>query len=823
MTKNRKLLRGLAGTWPLLAGLISLHAQTAPAPADAPPVTTSTTTTTTTPAPTAPAASTEEIVKMPAFSVEEQQGDPYNATEVTSVARIAGNLIDQPFTVNVVPKELMTDLGANVSFDTTRYFAGISAGRGAGEGGIMDRQDFRGFESFSKTVDNFSSFLIPTGAGYQANFDPAFIERSELVMGPDAILSPTGSPGGSINVITKSPQFAAASSITLEAGNFDAQKVVFDSTGPITPQLAYRVIASTQDTDTYVPGRVVQTNGSIQLAYALSSTSKLTFKWFGEDWSVYGAAADPNDNGEIVGVTSGAIGGVSLSDNALPGFRWNGWNGDTRWSARHDRLNIGELEYTGSIGDLVSVRLAASTLYDHFTQDAGYPNVSPGFTYNQAGQATGITDSSGTSSNPANLTELANYTVQVNYEEQLQNDYAANFKTGGVSIQPVVGWAYQQGSQPTNKTMQDKNNTALNAGTMPNANLLAGDDYDPLHPAFADYNSSYSEQVEHAWLGEGYALMKLGFLDDRILLSGGVSRTWANDQVYTDSTVGTTITSLAAAGVVTHANPTGTTTANGINLNNFQNTGSALSPTQGTFQDNVMEGILVKPLPTLSVYGSYSTNAGIAGNTPVLWQTGRQYEFGVKESFFNQNLTLSADHFQISEANVSTVNPAHNTDATQPASLLANLNNQGYEFSAMGALTRNLSVIGSLTEMNLRQANGQKYKNVPDNMANLLLSYHFRDGALEGLSVFAGVNHTGTVTINPGAGATGGAIGQPAFYLAPYTIVNAGATYAWGRRYLLTLNLDNVLDNKYFWDAASTASISPGAGTGVRMSMTIKL
>ncbi len=296
---------------------------------------------------TAP-ASTEEEVRLPSFSVSGYaRRDRYGGTDITSVSRIATNVLDTPLTINVVPKELMDDLGANVAFNVTRYFPGVSAGRGAGEGGIMDRQNFRGFESFSKTIDSFSSFLIPTGSGFQGNFDPAFIERSELVMGPDTILSPTGSPGGSINIVTKSPKSTAEQSITVLAGNFDAQKVVFDSTGPITSKLSYRVILSGQDTNTYVPGRIVQKNGSFQLAYAFSPTSKLTFKWFGQDWRGYGAITDINDNGMIVGVTSGAIGGKVLSNSALPGFLWNGWNGDARWTTRYDRLNIANLEYTG--------------------------------------------------------------------------------------------------------------------------------------------------------------------------------------------------------------------------------------------------------------------------------------------------------------------------------------------------------------------------------------------------------------------------------------------------------------------------------------------
>jgi iron complex outermembrane receptor protein len=225
----------------------------------------------------------------------------------------------------------------------------------------------------------------------------------------------------------------------------------------------------------------------------------------------------------------------------------------------------------------------------------------------------------------------------------------------------------------------------------------------------------------------------------------------------------------------------------------------------------------------VSVYGSYSTNTGISSNTPVLWQSGKQYEFGVKAGLFNQNLTLAVDHFQITEANVSTINPLHNTDATAPANLFSNLANHGYDFSAIGSLTKNLSIVASLTEMRLRQANGQVFKNDPDNLANLLLNYRFTQGPVKGLTVFAGVNHVGKTTVSPGAGAPGGAIGKPAFWLGAYTIANAGGSYGWGDRYTVALNVDNLLNTKYLWNAASTNGILPGPGFAVRTTITIKL
>jgi iron complex outermembrane recepter protein len=761
--------------------------------------------------PASTATSEEEVVKLPSFSVSSQKGDRYGSTDATSISRVSTSILDAPLSVNVVPKELFKDLGATTAYDVTRYFAGVSGGRGAGAGGIMDRQDFRGFESFSKTIDNFSSFLLPTGSGFQANFDPAFVERAELVMGPDTILSPTGSPGGSINIITKSPQFKASNEITGQVGNYNAQKVTLDSTGPISQRLAFRVIGSYQDTKTFVPGYVKQSNGSVQLAYKFSDTSKLTFKWFGEDWKVTGAQANPNDNGQIIYDPS-TIMGATLSDQHQTGFKYDGWNGSTRWSQRHDRLNIGALEYTGVIADTVSVRLAAQGLYDNFAQDVGYPSTSPSETFNAAGQVIGIS-----AFNPASVPELAQEVHQVNYEEQIQNDYAANFHPGEVSIQPVAGWSYQQGSEPTNVNRQDKN-----AASMPNTNLLATDDYAPPHPQLSSYTSSFSQQVEHAWLYQAYALTKAGFYNDRVMLTGGASRTWADPIVYTDTTVGTTVQSLGQGASVTLPATT-TAPANKILVSNFHATGNALQTTQKAFQDTYLGGVLLKPAKDVSLYYSFSTNAGIPGNTPVLWQRGKQHEFGVKTQFFNGRISVTADHFQINQSNVSTVNPLHNTDASQPATLLSNLTNHGFEFNVVGGVTKNISIVASFTEMKLRDALGRRQRNVPDQMANLLLNYHFTEGPLKNLSVFAGVVHVGNVAgENPGNGlGTPGALaGQPGFYVAAWSVINAGASYTWNR-YSFNLNVDNVADSKFWWQPAGRISVSAYPGITARFSTTV--
>ena len=213
-----RVLRGLALACSFAGGAITAFAQT-PSPS---------------PSPSSTASSNDEVVQLPQFSVSAERTDLYRAADTMSLARIRGAIIETPLSINVITRELMEDLGAAAAYDATRYFAGVSNGRGAGTaGGINDRQNFRGFESQTRTVDNFSSTFLPGTSTSIDTFEPEFIERVEVVLGPNAILSPTGTPGGSINVISKSPRFKQENSAKLVLGNYNAQKFAIDSTGPI--------------------------------------------------------------------------------------------------------------------------------------------------------------------------------------------------------------------------------------------------------------------------------------------------------------------------------------------------------------------------------------------------------------------------------------------------------------------------------------------------------------------------------------------------------------------------------------------------------------
>jgi len=722
----------------------------------------------------------DEVVRLPQFTVSSAIDSHYRPADTISASHIRGELGDTPLSIAVITRDLMQELGANSIYDATRYFSGVSNGRGAGAGGILDRQDFRGFESFSRTVDGLSTFLIPGNNGFQANFEPEFVERVEVVKGPDSILSPTGSPGGSMNVITKSPLSIRADELTIEEGNYNGNKISIDSTGPLSvggsQKLSYRLIADYQDGQTFVPGSLRQQDLSAQLKYKLSEQTELTVKYFGQQWELTGAIADPNDDGWYVTDPS-SVRGATLANAPPPGsgFSYRGWNGDTTWSHRFDRMNMLTAEMTSALFDLISVRFSAALLYDNFNQNAGYLSAAPPI--ESWDPATGQEIAIGNNFNPASAAEIANHVQSINRDLQLQNDYAANFRPGGILLQPVVGWSYQQGRNPL-----DADRTA----PLPNVDLLSSTPYDPPRPAAASYTLA-TDTNAHAWQSQIYFLTKAGFYDNRLFLVGGASRLWTN----------TSSTDLMSG--------------NQVGLRGSH--------------DTYLGGILGKPLPNLSLYYMFSSNAAITTGPNVLplWETGKQNEFGAKTEFFGQRLSFTAAHFQITQDNLSSPNPLYNTDpANNPSTIVTDEANYGVEFEMVGALTQHLSIIASHTDMRLRDAFGRRQRNVPDTMSALLLEYRFTSGALKDLAVFAGGIHSGDSAGETVTGFTPlGVPEQPGYYISGWTVYNLGADYRW-RRYRLNLNVDNLLDSRFIWQPTGRNSVSPYPGTTVRLTVSVR-
>lgn len=743
--------------------------------------------------PAAPAASSEETVELPVFNVSADKADRYAPGDSISAARIRASIADTAASISVISSEFMKDIGADNLLDATRYISGMSAGRAAGSSGILDRHVIRGFENDGRTVDNFAT-------GFQVNFDPQFIERVEVVKGPNSILSPTGTPGGSINVITKSPKFTRANSVFFQVGRFDAQKVGFDSTGPVTlfgrKDLAFRLVGNYQNTHSFLPGRIKLADLEAAMTWKISSTSQVIVKYFGFDWTQEGAVGAANTWGIAVDPTLPH--GATLYDEppAALGFTYRGKNGVTDWSTRKNRVNMLSAEYTVGLTSQISMRLASNWFNNKFGQDQGLPSV-PNIAANRYDPRTGLVTPNQTWAivngqpvattsilwDPTRIARTATYIQSLGQNFQLQHDFAGNFKVGSVAIQPVAGW-----SSVSSVTFPNFTKTVA----LPTINLFAPDD-NPPKPDKSTYTTSQFNN-SHNSQRQVYAYTRISAFGDRLFLSGGAARIWLHNRN----------TNL----LPTIRVPVGPATTQVLKDNT----------------DTYLAGALFKPTKNISVYYSYSTNAsGVTFNNNPLWRTGTQHEYGFKTDFFQQRLSIATAYFDIVQNNLTTPNPAFNVDPiNNPPQLLSDATNKGWEIEVKGGLTKDLSVVASATSMKVRDAFGRRSRNIPDKTAGLLLNYRFSEGTLKGLGVHAGATHQGDSAGETAASSATalGVIMQPGFKISAYTLINVGGSYSY-KNYSFTLGIDNVANHKGFWQAAGRGAVPPIPGTNVRLTTTI--
>jgi iron complex outermembrane receptor protein len=716
----------------------------------------------------------DEVVVLSPFTVSADNSDRYRAAEAISAVRIRTALIDTPSSISVITRDMMNDLSPTRVFDVTRFVAGVQEGRGIQ---FQDRMIIRGFETQNgaRTVDNF---LQSADAD---NVEEAVIDRIEVTKGPNAILSPAGAPGGSLNIITKSPTWTRQNSLTAQVGLYDAQKVTADLGGAFSPgsPFAYRLVGSYQNTVRYWSDDTKMKNMAFapMFSWRISDTSMLTLKY------IYASHEIPREPLFIISPDTTATSG---DPKLYPGIDPSGLNGIQPWSHVDTESQDMFAVYTTSFNEHINLRVAGNYRMYHEESDQNFLST-PGLS-NRYNPYTGILTQDSTwalqnSSLPHNATTnpyvptaspWINPTAIPNRGNiqdtnrdtySLQADLAGNYKFGSLSSQTVIGAAYS-----------NQEATGFNKdGTMPAINLFAPVAAYPVYPAnwpTTANNSATSYENTQLYLSE-----RLGFFNDRLYLSGGIMN-------YS------TVTK---------------------NWNYFTNSvPTVLDDSKSMWS----AGVLFKVRDNVSLYYNHSTNASpvIANNLP-LWREGLQDEFGVKTEFFDRRLSVNLAYFEISQTNVTVPNPAYQTDPTQPQTLVSDLTNEGFEIELMGSITKNLSAIATYSHLKMRDALGRNVRMVADDTASLLLNYRFADGAAKGLSVNFGLTYTGErAGDTPDGNFTQlNVVKQVSYYTQPQYTTVLSASYRLNDQWLFRLNVDNIFDD------ADYVSVGGGriSGTGL--------
>lgn len=216
----------------------------------------------------------------------------YRVTE-TLIGKVPADPLDIPQSVTVITNQLIQDQGARDITDLYRNVSGVSVFSYSGV-------TFRGFRQDAAFYDGlrgnpFSGFAVPQLFN---------IDRVEFLKGPAGMLYGPGSPGGTINYVTKKPGETFAANIRGIVGNFGRIGGSGEITGPLTADgdLTGRAGLFYENLDSFranAGSRTLIADGGV--AFRLAQATKLTVQatYYRQDLPgnrLRGVQVDPDGN-----------------------------------------------------------------------------------------------------------------------------------------------------------------------------------------------------------------------------------------------------------------------------------------------------------------------------------------------------------------------------------------------------------------------------------------------------------------------------------------------------------------------------------------------
>lgn len=168
--------------------------------------------------------------------VAQSESNSYNPISSSGATRTSTPLREVPQSVRVVSTQLIEDIGATRLADTVDFVSGVT--RLNDFGGTWDNFGIRGFSS---TDMGFLVNGFPGSRGYNPPRDTATVERFEFLKGPASAIYGSSEPGGTINIVTKKPQFRSRNVADFSIGSRGLRRSTLDSTGALGQSVAYRL------------------------------------------------------------------------------------------------------------------------------------------------------------------------------------------------------------------------------------------------------------------------------------------------------------------------------------------------------------------------------------------------------------------------------------------------------------------------------------------------------------------------------------------------------------------------------------------------------
>ncbi|WP_338829298.1 TonB-dependent receptor [Bradyrhizobium sp. 27S5] len=225
----------------------------------------------------APAAAIGNTPRAAASGASGSASPTLNATTPGSTgSRLNLTPLQTPASVEIITSQTIAERGQhNVTDAVTQDAAGFIATPAPGNGGLsFSTRGFAGSDSVMTLYDG-TRFYIGSGT-LTFPYDTWSAQRIEVLRGPASVLYGEGAIGGVINVIPKKPLGTPYNEAEVSLDSNMTRRLSVDSTGPINPNVSYRINATGNMSDGWVD-RDKTSNAVVFAAVRVQASENLAF------------------------------------------------------------------------------------------------------------------------------------------------------------------------------------------------------------------------------------------------------------------------------------------------------------------------------------------------------------------------------------------------------------------------------------------------------------------------------------------------------------------------------------------------------------------
>ena len=743
-----------------------------------------------------------ETVTLSPFSVTTSADRGYNVSESMTGSRVKTQIIDLPYTVNVMTSEFLEDFGLFELADNVTHISGFT-GLDVGGNFVL-----RGFTSSNQLRDGF--FRL-------GRYGSSNVDRIEIIKGSSAAIYGRSSPGGMMNMISKQPKAAASQSLSYNYGDYGTKRMTLQATGPLLPSVLgktnFLLTASDYQRDFDISYALMRNKEYLlSVDHQFNDGSKLTL-------SVEDFTQIRNSPPAPAPVVIDQKGTVDTADDRAIGYALN----LGRYSAYgpNSRLNRGNTSITSTyektINSVFSAKLSANRYAarrDDYNSNQGWSNV----TINRSTGAAATSQRGGATSVPQ--------WGRINEDGgAFQADLLAHYWTNNKAIEhrtlltfdfndyhrwdPTIGYA--AATNPNIIAWNAFRTVTLNSDLSPAGPLAYfTKEHDPINGQVPTRKMKRRTTVTGGLLRQQTAL-----LNGKLLAYAGARFDSAHFRHRDYLTAASQFTSFIPSYAA----------------------GDLIDKTVTELKPNL--GVNYKIKENFRIFANYSESYFIAqGDNPVeiaapdyKSEIADGWDYGFKGSVLDGRISYTVSGYYINRENVSVAD----IDEVTGLSVQRRDGNQlvrGYEIDANWSFSKEISVLGSYGDVHSiytdfgtanPQAIGRKVQYVAPYNGSLSLKYTPSAGVLKGFSANVGVTFIGdtptetpvagdTVAIVAGASVVSRSTEQWKLTAPAYSIWSFGLRYKLPSKssvsHTISLNINNLADEVYF---------KPGSGGANRI------